>query len=186
MSELAFSTARLDMIASSVDHLCAEQEAYEDLGAMLGVEVPEGWPPGEYDQAAITFLLEWMAQGGPEAEGWYGWYAILRAEPGAEGATRGVLVGSTGYFGPPDPDGVVQIGYSVVESYRGRGLATEMVAGMTARALAMPGVTSIVAETDEQNIASCKVLERNGFERVGAGRDPGHVRYRFGGVSSPV
>jgi hypothetical protein len=79
VSKLAFSTARLDLIASSVDHLCAEQQAYEDLGVMLGVKVPEGWPPGLYDQEAITYFLEWMAQGGPAVEGWYGWYAILRA-----------------------------------------------------------------------------------------------------------
>lgn len=191
MSKLAVSTERLDLLASTVDHLWVELDAPERLGEMLGAEVPPGWPPGLYDRDAITFFLEKLAEGGPAAEGWYGWYAIRRATAGAlsqDGAgtpsLKAALVGTIGYFGPPSTDGVVEIGYSVAASHRERGYATEMVRAMTARALGIQGVTSVVAEAHEFNVASLKVLERAGFVKVGAGRDPGHLRLQFRGADS--
>ena len=221
MSDLVFSTERLDLVAGTVDHLWIELDAPERLGEMLGAEVPPGWPPGAYDRDAITFFLEKLNEGGPAVAGWYGWYAIRRATavapstdeastpllkrdgtPSLEGAgtpplkkdgtpsqdgdgtpsLKAALVGTIGYFGPPSADGVVEIGYSVAVSHRERGYATEMVRAMTARALATKGVTSVVAEAHEFNVASLKVLERAGFVKVGAGRDPGHLRLRFSGA----
>ncbi len=221
MSDLVFSTERLDLVAGTVDHLWIELDAPERLGEMLGAEVPPGWPPGAYDRDAITFFLEKLNEGGPAVAGWYGWYAIRRATavtpstdeastpplkrddtPSLEGAgtpplkkdgtpaqdgdgtpsLKAALVGTIGYFGPPSADGIVEIGYSVAVSHRERGYATEMVRAMTARALATQGVTSVVAEAHEFNVASLKVLERAGFVKVGAGRDPGHLRLRFSGA----
>ena len=221
MSDLVFSTERLDLVAGTVDHLWIELDAPERLGEMLGAEVPPGWPPGAYDRDAITFFLEKLNEGGPAVAGWYGWYAIRRAPavapstdeastpplkrddtppqdgagtpplkkdgtPSQDGADtpslKAALVGTIGYFGPPSADGVVEIGYSVAASHRERGYATEMVRAMTARALATQGVTSVVAEAHEFNVASLKVLERAGFVKVGAGRDPGHLRLRFSGA----
>ncbi len=158
-------------------------DAPERLGEMLFAEVPAGWPPGLYDRDAMGYFLAKLLDGGPEAEGWYGWYAIRRATTGdpsrAEAATPAVLIGTVGYFGPPAADGTVEIGYSVVAAHRTRGYATEMVRAVTARALEMPGVTAVVAEVHEFNIASRKALERAGFRHVAAGRDPGHLRFQF-------
>jgi ribosomal-protein-alanine N-acetyltransferase len=167
-------TPRLDLVAATVDHLRAELDAPERLGALLGVVVPPGWPPGFYDRDAMTFFHARLAEGGAGAVGWYGWYALLRA---AEGRPATLVTGA-GYFGPPLADGTVEIGYSAVPDHRGRGYTTEVVQALTARALAAPGVLRVVAEVHEENVASLKVMDRCGFHRIGAGRDPGHHRYQ--------
>ena len=165
-------TARLDLLATTLDHLQAEIEAPEQLAVLLGAVVPPSWPPGLYDRDAMVFFQARLGEGGAAAVGWYGWYAVLRAE-----ADRpATLVASCGYFGPP-ADGTVEIGYSTAPEWRGRGYAAEFVEALTARALATPGVRRVVAETHDDNAASIRVLERCGFHRVGPGRDPGFHRH---------
>lgn len=166
-------TPHLDVFPITKEHLRVEIFEPSKLAETLGVEVPEGWPPGLYDRDAAEFFLAQAELLGPAADGWFGWYGVLR-----DGERR-VLVGSAGYFGPPDVTGIVEIGYSVVESYRGRGVATEMVNALVERALGTAGVTAVVAEAHQDNIASHKVLERAGFEETGPGREPDHVRFRY-------
>ena len=59
--------------------------------------------------------------------------------------------------------GIVEIGYGINPEYEGRGLTTEAVIAMTEWASGQPGVLCIEAETDPQNIASQKVLQKAGF-----------------------
>ncbi|MFO0592407.1 MAG: GNAT family N-acetyltransferase [Polyangiaceae bacterium] len=168
-------TPHLDVFPITKAHLRIEIFEPSRLGETLGVEVPEGWPPGLYDRDAAEFFLAQAEMLGPAADGWFGWYGVLR-----DGERR-VLVASAGYFGPPDATGIIEIGYSVVESYRGRGIATEMVNALVARAVGTAGVTRVVAEAHETNIGSHKVLERAGFVKIGPGREPDHVRFRYEG-----
>lgn len=165
-------TARLDLVATTVEHLDAELDAPARLGALLGARVPPSWPPGLYDRDAMRFFRARLLEGGEPASGWYGWYAILRETPDHEAT----LVAAAGYCGPP-AEGVVEIGYSTAPEFRARGYTVEVVEALTARALATPGVHQVIAETHDDNTASQKVLTRAGFVRVGAGRDPGHHRY---------
>lgn len=165
-------TARLDLVATTVEHLDAELEAPARLGALLAAVVPPSWPPGLYDHDAMRFFRARLLEGGDAAIGWYGWYALLRATPDR----AATLVTAAGYFGPPAA-GVVEIGYSTAPELRSQGITSEVVAALAARALATPGVHRVIAETHEESFASVKVLTRAGFLRVGAGRDPGHHRY---------
>lgn len=166
-------TRRLVLVAATPELLETELGDVAALGAALDAVVPPGWPPGEYDADAARCFRTRLLEGGDAARGWYGWYAIARAGR-AEPAT---LVGSVGTFGPPSADGTVEIGYSVVESARGRGFATEMAHAITARALASPAVRTVVAETVEDNVASQRVLLRCGFRAIGEGRTREHVRW---------
>jgi RimJ/RimL family protein N-acetyltransferase len=100
-----------------------------------------------------------MIEGGPEAIGWYGWYAILEASEPAP------LVGCGGYLGAPDEAGCVEIGYSICEQWRRRGLAKEIVLALVNRALAL-GAKKIVAHTTEANPASIAVLCGCGFQQA--------------------
>jgi RimJ/RimL family protein N-acetyltransferase/8-oxo-dGTP pyrophosphatase MutT (NUDIX family) len=171
----ALHTARLDLVPATLAHV--EAELADDRAAlerMLAARVPEGWPPGLYDRDAMRFFRAQLVARGEAASGWYGWYAIAHAADG-EPAT---LVGAAGYLGPPSADGEVEIGYSVVESFRGRGYATEIARALAERALALPGVRRVAAEAAATNVASRRVLERAGFVLAGAGREPGHERWR--------
>ena len=76
-----------------------------------------------------------------------------------------LVVGGIGFFGPPD-DGTVEIGYGIVPSRQGRGYATEAVAEMLSMAWSEPYVVAVTAETDADNMASHRVLEKAGFDRV--------------------
>ncbi len=140
---------------------------------MLGVPVPNGWPPGEYDRSALEFFRGQLETGGREAVGWYGWYAIAR---GLDGSRLG-LVAAAGYLGPPR-DGIVEIGYSVVPAARNQGYAREIVSALVARAFEEPAVGEVVAHTSDENVASWRVLRACGFERVGPGTEPQSIRWR--------
>lgn len=165
-------TPRLDLVATTLEHLEIELRSADALGVALDTNVPDGWPPGLYDPEAIAFFRDRLIAEGPSSVGWYGWYGVLRATAGA----RSTLVGSAGFFGPPR-DEVAEIGYSVVESLRDRGYATEMVAGLVARARTLASVNTLIAHTMTDNLASQTVLRRAGFTLMGEGAEPNTLRF---------
>jgi RimJ/RimL family protein N-acetyltransferase len=84
---------------------------------------------------------------------------------------NGCAVGDIGFHGPPADEGpqVVEIGYGVVPAWRGRGLATAACRMITEQAWAS-GADQVVAEVRPTNVASRKVLLRNGFHEDGEDR----------------
>jgi len=168
-----FDTRRLTMIAATLEHVRVELEAPERLGALLDARVSAGWPTGEYDRDAMEFFRAQLEEGGREVEGWYGWYAVR----GADAQGPRALVGAGGYFGPPDADGVVEIGYSVLPEWRRVGYAVEIVQALSERAFSHARVAKVVAHTMETNAASIGVLVRCGFLAAGAGPESGTLRF---------
>jgi len=166
-------TDRLVLLAATIDLARAELESPQRLASMLNAQVPDGWPPGEYDRAAQELFLGRLEAGGAGAIGWHSWYAVLRGTS----EMPPVLVGAGGFHGPPDEAGVVEIGYSVMPAWQGQGLAGEMVDGLVDYAFADHRVHRIVAHTTTENAASCKVLECAGFRQVGPGEEPGSLRF---------
>jgi RimJ/RimL family protein N-acetyltransferase len=76
----------------------------------------------------------------------------------------GVVVGDIGFHGPPAREKVVEIGYSVVPAWRGRGVASRACDLILQQAW-QDGAKTVVAETDHDNVASQAVLLGNGFRR---------------------
>ncbi|MBQ6568743.1 MAG: GNAT family N-acetyltransferase, partial [Clostridia bacterium] len=64
-------------------------------------------------------------------------------------------------------NGTVEIGYGVLEEYQGQGYATEAVCAAVNRALQQPDITRVEAETEPDNQASRRVLEKCGFLPTG-------------------
>lgn len=164
---LMLATARLDVVAATLDHVHAELDGCERLAALLHGDVEAGWPPGEYDRDAQEFFRDRLREGGPEVVGWYTWYALRRGGP-----QRAVLVGAAGFIGPPSEEGDAEIGFSIMPAWRGHGYATELVGALLTWALDDPRVRRIVAHTTPQNAASCRVLEKSGFHRAGHTEEP--------------
>ncbi|MER5731861.1 GNAT family N-acetyltransferase [Streptomyces sp. NPDC002138] len=106
-------------------------------------------------------------EAGTYRPGW-GAYAIVRA-------ADGLAVGGIGFHAAPDGDGDAEIGYDLVPSARGNGYATEAVRALAAWALDQPGLTTLHATVDDDNLASHAVVGRAGFARSGAGE--GQIRY---------
>ncbi|MEU8625652.1 GNAT family N-acetyltransferase [Streptomyces sp. NPDC048669] len=76
----------------------------------------------------------------------------------------GLVVGSIGLFWPPT-EGVLEIGYGIVASRRGRGYAPEATQALAEFALTAPGVHTVSANVELSNPASVRVLEKAGFNR---------------------
>lgn len=64
-------------------------------------------------------------------------------------------------------DGIAEIGYGIAEDYQGCGYATEAVSALVDWAFKQPGTMCVMAETEEANIASQKVLNKAGFIPTG-------------------
>jgi RimJ/RimL family protein N-acetyltransferase len=79
----------------------------------------------------------------------------------------GVVVGHAGFHGPPDPDGMVEVAYSVDPALRRRGHATAMLAAAIAWAAADPAVRTVRATVSPDNAASLATLRPFGFVQVG-------------------
>jgi ribosomal-protein-alanine N-acetyltransferase len=153
-------TERLTLVALTPDLARAALEDRARLGHMLGVHVPQTWPGADFAR-----MLPPIAR---DSE---------RASSGAEPTrlivhtTDRTIIGETGFHGPPDGSGTVEVGYSIIPAYRGQGFASEATRALIDRALSRPGIRRIVAACLDDNLASLKVLEKLGMRRVGsAGR----------------
>jgi ribosomal-protein-alanine N-acetyltransferase len=166
-------TERLLMIAATLEHFRTELESPKHLGILLDAQVSSAWPPGEYDRDAMEFFRARLEEGGTEVEGWSVWYAVRKADRQGPRA----LVGAGGYFGPPDSEGVVEIGYSVLPEWRRMGYASEMVQALLERAFSHGQVRKVIAHTTESNRASIGVLLQCGFLAAGVGKEADTLRF---------
>ena len=69
---MRIETQRLTLIPTTLEHIRTELEEPSRLGALLGVRVPEGWPPGEYDRDAMEFFRSLLESDAQRYEGWLG------------------------------------------------------------------------------------------------------------------
>lgn len=87
------------------------------------------------------------------------WYAVWNLELNDKSKT---VVGNLSFKGI-GTDGVVEIGYGTNSEYQGQGLMTEAVSAVAKWAIKQKGVVAIEAETEADNVASQRVLEKSGF-----------------------
>ncbi|NMM63614.1 GNAT family N-acetyltransferase [Clostridium sp. P21] len=80
-----------------------------------------------------------------------------------------VVVGSADFKDIPNENGEVEIGYGLGKEFEHNGYMTEAVNAMCEWALKQNGVTSVIAETYLENLASQKILERCGFKKYKEG-----------------
>jgi [ribosomal protein S5]-alanine N-acetyltransferase len=122
------------------------------LAALLGVSPINEWPPigGEHDHDAVTFFRTTMLSD-PTTTGWLAYYVVRDDE----------LVGSAGFFGPPN-DGLVEIGYSVCLGVRRQRIATQAVRVLIEQAQSAQ-VARMQAHVRPDNGPSIRVLASCGF-----------------------
>lgn len=132
-----------------------DRQAFFDA---LEVETEPSWPPELTDETAMRRLCETL-DADPEQTGWRAWVFIS--------PVMHRLLGSGGFMGTPDADGVVEIGYSMLTSWREQGLATEAVNTLLQWAYSHDTVKQVVAHTPDDRDAAHRVLEKAGFEQAG-------------------
>jgi RimJ/RimL family protein N-acetyltransferase len=80
----------------------------------------------------------------------------------------GEAIGGIGYTLHEDVERVsAEIGYWLGEPFWGRGIATEALRAVTAHAIAEHSLTRVYAVPFEWSVASCRVLEKVGYELEG-------------------
>jgi ribosomal-protein-alanine N-acetyltransferase len=153
---LQLETARLRLLPATVAAVQAALENRPALETSLGVHIPADWP--QPDLRDFLPLYGRLVGERDAAAGWGIWLMLL---PGEQ-----ALVGDIGFKGAP-ANGTVEIGYSVLPAFQGRGYATEAARALVAWALEQPGVRRVTAECLDDNAASIRVLEKVEMRQAG-------------------
>jgi ribosomal-protein-alanine N-acetyltransferase len=148
VSTVVIPTMRLDLTLQTPDEVIAFVEAL---------------PPA--DRAEVS--PDWLARVRvtPAGDPWALGFSVVKRD-------GGTVVGSCGFKGPPDSDGMVELAYGIDPDHRGCGYATEATAALTAFAFADRRVRVVRAHTKPDNEASERVLRKCGFARIGEVMDP--------------
>lgn len=80
---------------------------------------------------------------------------------------RQLAVGRAGFHGPPDPSGMVEIGYAVEPVFRRRGYARASLEALLRRAAAEPEAHTVRVTISPDNVASLRLASQYGFLEVG-------------------
>lgn len=150
-------TARLRLCLKSANHYQAWEEHPSKLGQLLGAKIGDVFPvfPEEMMVERASNLLL------PEAEQvWGAWFVITQS-------SNPMVIGTVGFHSPPDTEGTLEVGYSIVPGYRRQGYASEAVGALIAFALGTGFVQKVLATTLSQDAASGGVLKANGFAQDG-------------------
>jgi ribosomal-protein-alanine N-acetyltransferase len=153
----ALRTERLALVTLTPELARAALEDRAKLGRILGARVPQTWPGADFARM-LPRIARWSEDVAPGA-------GLTRLIVHAVDET---LIGETGFHGPPDASGTVEVGYSIVPAYRGLGFAAEATRALIRDSLARPGIRRITAECLDDNHASLRVLEKLGMRQVGS------------------
>ena len=79
----------------------------------------------------------------------------------------GLAIGSCGFKGPPDEDGMVEIVYGIAPEHQSKGYATEAAGALVAFAIDSGRVRVVRAHTFAEANASARVLLKCAFRKIG-------------------
>ena len=155
-------TERLALVTLTPELARTALEDREKLGRVLGAGLPLAWPGVDFarmlpriaDSPTATFTR-----------------LIIHQEDR-------MVIGETGFHGPPDRTRTVEVGYSIVPKYRNRGFAYEATRALIENALASPGINRVIAECLHDNTPSLRVIKKLGMRRLGSAGDTLHFELR--------
>src|ERR1043165_115362 len=158
-------TANLKLVPCQLQHFEAILKDQKQLGQVLCVTVFDNWFdfPGVAGIEAMRFAYDHL-KSHPDILGWWTYLLIH--------VNDNVLVGPCGYQGKADESGMVEIGYSIIPAYQGRGLATEAAQGLIDHAFSHAHIRMVDAHTLPERNGSTRVLEKVGMKHVGTSQDP--------------
>jgi ribosomal-protein-alanine N-acetyltransferase len=170
---MKLETKRILLISGTPVIGRAEIEDRMRFAKLLNAEVSTKWPPPLNDKESMMWFTEYM-ENNPDANGWASWYFLLKTE-----SEKPIAIGNGGFKGKPNDNGQVEICYSFLEDYHGKGYATEAVNALIEFAFSRNYITRIIAQTLSDLQPSIRVLEKCGFSYVGEGTEEGAILYQL-------
>lgn len=171
-SPVTLTTPRLDLVPALLAHAEANIAGKAAIASLLHVFVPPSWPPELLDAGALEYFRDQIAADESEAAWWF-YFVLRRDDAGAR-----TLIGSAGFKGPPDAQGMVEIGYSILPEFQRAGYASEASEALVALAFRDARVQRVIAETLPELIASMGVMRRCGMRQLDeTPNEPGGVRF---------
>jgi ribosomal-protein-alanine N-acetyltransferase len=134
-----------------------EADAENLVAALCDPKTSESihWVPKPY---TLSDAYDWIARA---KSGWLSKKELLFS---ALAKDAGDYVGSINLHRKDDSD--AEIGYWIASAFHGQGLATEMVSFIITFCASHIRVAHLFATTDTRNVASQRVLRKNGFLKV--------------------
>jgi [ribosomal protein S5]-alanine N-acetyltransferase len=158
---MPIETANLIIERSSPARLRAFLESSAAYEKGFGVGVAAGLREFWKD-VPQTWIDEVLAAG---PENWkHGYHVIHKADR--------MLIGFCGFKGPPDADGLAELGYGIAPRHQGRGLATEAAWAVTEHYLSTGKLRTVRAHTLPSENPSTGVLKKCGFTKIGEVIEP--------------
>lgn len=146
-------TERLELIPCS--YVIGKQifENRDELRSALGIGIPDDWPQEDLQDFLVMYLE--ALQSDPLELGWGFWLIVHTGEQ--------EIIGDIGFKGRPDGEGNIEIGYSLVPKYRRQGYCHEASKKLVSWAFEQKGVNKVLAECDDDNLPSERILEKLGM-----------------------
>ncbi len=163
VAEEMIATPRLELHHICVDDLLSLFESPEDVSIYEG----KSYSNPHRILMDVSGPLRWrvpQVRSNPSVNKWFVRWMV-------EKETR-EIVGSTSFHGPPDEQGMMEIGLGVHSNFQRLGYAVEALTGMWSWVVEQPGVELLRYTVAPDNLASVALVEKFGFERVGQQIDP--------------
>ena len=162
-SEEMIATHQLELHHICVDDLLSLFESPED------VSIYEGQPYGNPHRVLMdeSGPLRWrvpQVKLNPSVNKWFVRWMVEK--------TSREIVGSVSFHGPPDEQGMMEIGLGVHPDFQRLGFATEALTGMWTWVVEQPGVELLRYTVAPDNLASVALVKKFGFVCVGQQIDP--------------
>jgi RimJ/RimL family protein N-acetyltransferase len=170
MFDIPLHTERLVLRPATLDLAKADIENQSRFAELLEAEVHPSWPPELYDAQASEWTLRALQN---DPEGLITYYVLLKRD-----GAKPLLIGDAGFKGKPK-NSAVEIGYSIVPEWHGRGLGTETVCALTLYSFGDLNIEMVCAHTLAELIPSQRVLEKNGFVLRGTPSEKDAIRYEI-------
>ena len=163
VSEAMIATPRLELHHISVVDLFALFEVPEDVSVYAGKPYSNPHRVLMDESGPLRWRVP-QVKSNPSVNKWFVRWMV-------EKSSR-EIVGSISFHGPPDEQGMMEIGLGIHADFQRLGFATEALTGMWSWVVNQPGVELLRYTVDPNNEASVAVVKKFDFERVGQQIDP--------------
>ncbi len=151
---------RLDLVLVTVEQLLSRDGQHEPVA----LPFPDPHDVLHPARSPLKYRID-QVRADPSVNPWLLRLAVLRgSEP--------TIVGLGNFHDRPDAVGMVEIGYSVLPTYRRQGFGREIAMTMWQFAASCPNVAVLRASVAPTNVPSLAIIESAGFVKVGEQDDP--------------